>query len=70
MRGKVGESRTLSWEINKRKKKKKELKRRRRRRENVGKWVYNMIADVVQQEHNNNKYYASTFRYIYIYIYI
>ena len=28
-----------------------------------------MVADVVQQEHNNKKYYASTFRYIYIYIY-
>ena len=29
-----------------------------------------MAADVAQQEHSNNKCYASAFRYIYIYIYI
>ena len=56
------ESRTLSWEINKRKKKVKKKKKKRER----WKWVDNMAADVVQQEHNNKKYYASTFRYIYI----
>ena len=29
-----------------------------------------MVADVTQQECNNNKCYASAFKYIYIYIYI
>ena len=28
-----------------------------------------MATDMAQHEHNNNKYYASTFIYIYIYIY-
>ena len=27
-----------------------------------------MATDMAQHEHNNNKYYASTFIYIYIYI--
>ena len=29
-----------------------------------------MVADVAQPECNNNKCYASAFKYIYIYIYI
>ena len=29
----------------------------------------NMVADMTQQKCRNNKYYTSTFRYIYIYIY-
>ena len=29
-----------------------------------------MVTDVTQQECSNNKYYTSTFRYIYIYIYM
>ena len=29
-----------------------------------------MAVDVAQLEHNNNKCYASAFKYIYIYIYI
>ena len=38
---------------------------------NIGKKNHNdMDADVTQLENSNNKCYFSTFRYIYIYIYI
>ena len=29
-----------------------------------------VVVDVAQQERSNNKCYASTFRYMYVYIYI
>ena len=59
--GKVGESVTTRYKINK--KKKSENKKR-----NSWKQVDDVAVNMAPKEHNNNKYYVSTFIYIYIYI--
>ena len=48
MRGKVGESIRLNWEINKRKKRVK--KKKKKKRENIGNgWMMWLYTDVAQQ---------------------
>ena len=67
MRGKVGESIRLNWEINKRKKRVKTKKKKKKKRENIGNgWMMWLYTDVAQQERNNNKCYVSAFKHIYI----
>ena len=58
MGGKINESITLSWEINKKKKVKKEVERE------CQKWVDNVAVNVAQQECSNNKCYVLAFRNI------